>query len=110
MNQPIYMLSDDGIKKLTEQITSTILTALESSNNPTDDHPMDIDETSKMIHLAKPTIYGLTHRNSIPFHKQGKKLYFLKSEIMDWIKNGKGASKPADQKELHRYLHANKLY
>lgn len=38
---------------------------------------------------GKPTFYGYVSRNEIPFHKRGKKLTFLKSEIDEWLKSGR---------------------
>lgn len=46
-----------------------------------------VDQTADFIKLAKPTIYGLIHRNKIPFHKSGKKVLFKKSELEDWLNN-----------------------
>ena len=37
----------------------------------------------------RPTVYAWVNRNLIPYHKRGKKLYFLKSEIDDWLKSGR---------------------
>jgi excisionase family DNA binding protein len=34
---------------------------------------------------AKSTIYAWVHQRAIPFHKHSKKLYFLKSEIDQWM-------------------------
>lgn len=46
---------------------------------------MTIQEASSFLSLSKQTLYGLTSRNQIPFHKKGKKLYFLDQELKDWI-------------------------
>ncbi|MNV94469.1 Helix-turn-helix domain protein [compost metagenome] len=46
-------------------------------------------EASKLINLAVPTIYSKVCRNEIPVNKQGKKLYFVKSELLEWIRSGK---------------------
>jgi len=35
---------------------------------------------------AKSTVYAWVAAREIPFHKKGKKLLFLKSEIDNWIK------------------------
>lgn len=35
---------------------------------------------------SKPTVYFWVSQNKIPFHKRGKKLTFLKSEIDVWLK------------------------
>jgi len=37
---------------------------------------------------AKPTVYGWVSKRSIPHHKKGKSLSFLKSEIDLWLKEG----------------------
>ncbi len=53
---------------------------------------MNLDEL-RNYHPNKParaTIYKWTCERSIPFHKDGKKLRFLKSEIDEWLmKSGK---------------------
>jgi excisionase family DNA binding protein len=38
---------------------------------------------------AKPTVYAYVQNRTIPFHKKGKKLFFLKSEIDAWLKTGR---------------------
>ena len=39
--------------------------------------------------LAKPTIYGLVSERKIPHSKRGKKLYFSRRELLEWLTNGK---------------------
>jgi len=46
---------------------------------------MNISEVAKYIKVAKTSIYGMTHRNTIPHYKSGKRLYFKKSDIDEWI-------------------------
>ncbi len=58
---------------------------------------LTIEGLSKLTTLSKSTIYGLISEksqtkstNPLPFHKTGhKSLFFLKSEILDWIKRAK---------------------
>lgn len=52
---------------------------------------LNIDELCEYLpeKPAKPTIYTRVGKRSIPYHKQGKKLYFLKSEIDEWLKAGR---------------------
>ena len=38
---------------------------------------------------SKPTFYRYVQDQTIPFHKKGKKLTFLKSEIDLWLKEGR---------------------
>ncbi|UPS90462.1 helix-turn-helix domain-containing protein [Bizionia sp. M204] len=51
--------------------------------------PIQVDGVMPITGFSKPTIYGYVQRNEIPYHKKGNRLYFFKSEIIDWIKQGK---------------------
>ena len=53
------------------------------------DELLTISEASKFLNLAVPTIYSKVSRNEIPVNKQGKRLYFYKSELLQWISSGR---------------------
>ena len=38
---------------------------------------------------AKPTVYGWISARKIPYTKHGKTLYFQKSKIDQWLRNGR---------------------
>jgi len=46
-----------------------------------------------LTNYAVATIYDKKHKGEIPFYKNGAKLQFKKSEILDWLQNGKGTTK-----------------
>lgn len=105
-------MSDRGIKvladKISENIKRSILDDLLNSNaNQTsfnnEETPIGIEECSKLIGKAKQTIYGLVCRKEIPYHKGGKKLYFFKSQILEWIKNPE-SFKQSPKEKLEIYL------
>jgi len=43
---------------------------------------------------SKPTVYGWVNAGTIPVHKGGKKLRFLKSEIDNWLRQGRKKTLP----------------
>lgn len=47
--------------------------------------PINIEEASRVTNLAVATIYGKKHRGEIPFIKKGGKLYFYRSQLIDWL-------------------------
>jgi excisionase family DNA binding protein len=51
--------------------------------------PINITQAAEHINLAVPTLYSLVSRGEIPVNKKGKRLYFLKSELTDWIRSGR---------------------
>ena len=53
---------------------------------------------------AKPTVYGWVSAGKIPVHKGGKKLRFLKSEIDNWLKQGKIKTFAEIEADAEQYL------
>ena len=70
------------------------------------DRWMDLNElvTYDPEKRSKPTLYGYIRRGDIPFHKKRKKIIFLKSEIDEWIKNGRQKSNSETSQEAEQYL------
>lgn len=47
-------------------------------------------EAALYLDIFRPTLYKLTHEKKLPCYKpNGKKLYFKKKELEDWIEQGK---------------------
>jgi len=59
-------------------------------------------------HPAKPTVYGWICQRAIPYHKKGKKLMFLKSEIDTWLKNGRRKTAAEIHAEAIAYVNSKK--
>ena len=53
------------------------------TTSPTDEL-MTIQQVSKYLKLAVPTLYGYTAKNKIPYIKKGRRVYFLKKDIDVW--------------------------
>lgn len=53
---------------------------------------------------SKMTVYGWVHNGSIPVHKGGKKLRFLKSEIDSWLLQGRKQTRAEVSKKADTYL------
>src|SRR4051812_48487953 len=60
-----------------------------SSNPDSDKELLTIEQASKLLTLSVATIYSKVCRNEIPVNKQGKRLYFYRTELLDWIKSGR---------------------
>ena len=55
-------------------------------------------------HPAEQTVYGWTSTQQIPFHKRGKRIMFLKSEIDTWLHDGKVRSQHELAQEAALYV------
>jgi excisionase family DNA binding protein len=79
-----------AVSRLQEQLNNIEQLLLRSANNPPEtDNLLTISEAAQFLNLSIPTIYGKVSRKLIPVNKQGKRLYFYKSELADWIKTGR---------------------
>lgn len=54
--------------------------------------PISIEEAAKLLGLSESAVY---HNKKIPRHKQGQRLRFFESEILDYIKNGPKQANPS---------------
>ena len=59
-------------------------------------------------HPAEQTVYGWTSCHQIPFHKRGKRIMFLKSEIDAWLHDGKRKSQKELAEEAAQFINAKR--
>lgn len=59
-------------------------------------------------HPSVQTVYGWTSANLIPFHKQGKRITFLKSEIDEWLNADRRKSVDDLAKEAQAFIESKK--
>lgn len=71
---------------------------------------MNIDQVSSFVGLAKPTVEGLIHKQKIPYFKASSRLYFKKSEIVNWITSSRVKTKKELNQMADEYIHKKPLY
>lgn len=59
-------------------------------------------------HPAEQTVYGWTSTRTIPYHKNGKHIVFSKSEVDDWIRQGKRKSESDLEAEAMAFINSKK--
>ncbi|MEX1382200.1 helix-turn-helix domain-containing protein [Lutibacter sp.] len=78
-----------------------------NSNNSAEDLFLNVKEVAELTNYAAATIYDLKHKRKIPFYKNGAKLQFKKSEIIEWMEKGKGTTKDDLERKANEYLLKN---
>ncbi|MCG8827619.1 helix-turn-helix domain-containing protein [Tenacibaculum dicentrarchi] len=79
------------------------------TNQPQElEEPINIKEVAKLTELSVPTLYGYVQRNEVPYYKKGNRLKFFKSEIIDWLKEGKVKTVSEIEADADAYLSNNK--
>jgi excisionase family DNA binding protein len=71
---------------------NSIKLALQAEPTEPVDQLMTVDQAAKFLTLAKPTIYAMISRGELPNLKRGKRVYFLKSDLLNYLQAGRRKS------------------
>jgi excisionase family DNA binding protein len=80
---------DKRLDLIEKAVLSNTSTLNKQDNIKFDEKVLSIDEVSKLLGLAKATIYSKASRKELPHMKRGNKLYFSEKEINEYLKGGK---------------------
>ena len=93
-----------------EELKTVLLEFMQPGNGSPLEEIMTIDVAAKFLSLSKSRIYKLTSGREIPHSKKGKRLYFKRSELIEWISKGKQMTMEDIDREAEKYLRRNKRY
>jgi len=97
-----------AFSQLTNEVGEIKRLLLESQNKyqPEPDRWFDLIELCQYHpdKPSKPTVYGWVNAGTIPVHKGGKKLRFLKSEIDSWLMQGRKKTLEETATEAATYI------
>lgn len=66
--------------------------------------PIFIQEASKLLGITVPTMYSKVSKGEVPVTKRGKRLYFFRSELLEYLKQGRKKSHAEIEAEANAYL------
>jgi excisionase family DNA binding protein len=78
----------DKISSLERKVDALLNVSSEAKEETAHDEPLTVREAADYLKLSTSTLYGLTSRKEIPFMKRGKRLYFKKEDLREWIEAG----------------------
>lgn len=95
-----------AVSELADKLKQIEELLLSQKNQPQveEDKLLTIKETSQLLSLTVPTVYGLVQRREIPVCKKGKRLYFSRTEVIDWIKTGRKKTNAQVDQATEGYL------
>ena len=104
MNTPTFEQLPLLVANLINEVSELKALLLKKSEKPTEpnDELLTIEQAAEFLCLTVPTIYSKVSKRKLPFMKQGKRLYFAKSELSEYLKAGK--KKTSAEMEAENYL------
>lgn len=80
---------EDKVDALTELVTKLSAQLSAGADKPPSEDFIGTETACEILHLSSSRIYALVQEGRIPFYKPGKSLLFLKSELLDWLKQSR---------------------
>jgi len=84
---------------------------LDLKHKPTKVEPTDqpeqlltIQEAAEFLCLTVPTLYSKCSKNELPYMKRSKRLYFSRTELLEYLKDGRKKSNAEIEQEAEAYL------
>jgi excisionase family DNA binding protein len=68
------------------------------------DELLTIEQAAAFLSLSVPTLYAKTSTKAIPFMKRGKRLYFSRTELMEYLKAGRSKTRAEQIAEAGQHL------
>lgn len=65
---------------------------------------LNLEQAAEYVSLSKSAIYKKTSERNIPHFKQGKKLYFKRSELDAWLTELKISTRAEIEREATNYI------
>ncbi len=81
-------IKKEEIQSLIEEALKKVLLINEAQAESNDTF-LDVDHAAAFLGIAKPTLYAKCAGKTIPHIKKGKKLYFQKNELVEYLKSGR---------------------
>jgi len=69
---------------------------------------LTIQEAAEFMNLSVPTMYSKVSKGELPVSKRGKRLYFSRTELLDYIKQGRRLTNDEIEAEAVNYLSKRK--
>lgn len=107
------VLSTRNIDDLISDIANEVIRKLrlvEVSNKepePTEQF-LTVEQAASLLNLTVPTIYSKVSKGELPNMKRGKRLYFSKKELLEYLKKGKRKTHEEIALEAEKYFNKQK--
>jgi excisionase family DNA binding protein len=93
-----------------DKLETLLNVSMSESYCPESDRWFNLQELCEYLpdRPARQTVYSWVGQRLIPYHKKGKKLQFLKSEVDNWLKSDKRKSLAEIQAAAAQFILAKK--
>lgn len=92
-------LIQSSVRKVLKETTPQMVDPTEQP-----EHLLTIQEAAKFLSLTVPTMYSKVSKGELPVMKRSKRLYFSRTELLEYLKEGRKKSNAEIEAEAKVYL------
>lgn len=81
-----------------------LLQQKEAAPQPEPETLLTIQEAAEFLSLTVPTMYSKVSKGELPVMKRSKRLYFSRTELLEYLKDGRKKSNAEIEQEAEAYL------
>jgi excisionase family DNA binding protein len=108
-NIVLISISKVEMEQIIENSLRNVLSELKFNNSQADSEQLlTLKDAASFLKLSPPTIYGYISSRKIPFFKMGKRVYFKKNVLLEWINEGRRKTISEIEKEATTYINKKK--
>ena len=108
MNKTVFIsLPIEDLQTVIIDCVNACLKNSKQVNPPTSElpeNPIPIQESAQLLGLTVPTMYSKVSKGEVPVTKRGKRLYFFRSELLSYLKEGRKKTNSEIEAEAEAYL------
>lgn len=92
------------LTKEVSELKSLLIQKQEQAPTERTENPLNVQGAAEFLGLTEPTIYSKCSRNELPYIKRGKRLYFFRTDLMQYLKDGRVKSNAELDQEVESFL------
>ena len=96
-----------AVTMLTKEVSELKRLLIEKQEQTPPDHPeqlLTVLEAAQFLSLTVPTIYSKVSKGELPVMKRSKRLYFSRTELLEYLKEGRKKTNAEIEAEAESYL------
>jgi len=100
-----------AVTMLTKEVSELKRLLIEKQEQPANEQTeqlLTVQEAAQFLNLTVPTIYSKVSKGELPVMKRSKRLYFLSTELLSYLKDGRKKSNTEIEAAASAYLSNNK--
>jgi excisionase family DNA binding protein len=100
----ITQITPPELELLIQNSLQKILNSHQPQSSQPEDKLLTVPEAAEFLSLSVQTIYTLNSKKKLPVTKRSKRCYFFKSDLLEYLKQGRKSTPSEIETQADQYL------